>query len=235
MRASGRGRLRGVAALLIAVGLVSGCSSGEHPRDITLTLIRHAESEANAAQIIDTTVPGPPLTAEGMRQAVEAANQLSVNGYDGIYASQLLRAQQSAEPLSSALARQVEVLPGLNEIDAGWFESRSSTLAAGTYLVAPMDWLNGDRSNAIPGSVTGTEFNEQFRAAVRKMYTRGDAKPVAFSHGTAIMLWTLMNVRNPDNSLMTRHPLPNMGRVVVTGNPFTGWRLVDWDGIRDFG
>ncbi|HTM86195.1 MAG TPA: histidine phosphatase family protein, partial [Mycobacterium sp.] len=32
-----------------------------------------------------------------------------------------------------------------------------------------------------------------------------------------------------------RRPLPNMGRVVLTGNPTTGWELVDWDGIRDFG
>jgi hypothetical protein len=22
--------------------------------------------------------------------------------------------------------------------------------------------------------------------------------------------------------------------VVITGNPLTGWTLVDWDGIRDF-
>jgi hypothetical protein len=28
--------------------------------------------------------------------------------------------------------------------------------------------------------------------------------------------------------------LPNTGRVVVTGNPMTGWTLVEWDGIRNF-
>jgi len=27
--------------------------------------------------------------------------------------------------------------------------------------------------------------------------------------------------------------LPNVGRVVITGNPMTGWTLVDWDGIRN--
>jgi hypothetical protein len=29
--------------------------------------------------------------------------------------------------------------------------------------------------------------------------------------------------------------LPNIGRVVVTGNPMTGWTVVEWDGIRNFG
>jgi len=43
-----------------------------------------------------------------------------------------------------------------------------------------------------------------------------------------------MNVKNPKDSLAASHPLPNLGRVVITGNPVTGWTLVDWDGIRDF-
>lgn len=234
MRKSSRRGLRAVAALLAATGLVSGCSSGNHPRDITVTFIRHAESTANAAGVIDTTVPGPPLTAEGVQQALAGAEELSSKGYDGVYASSMLRAQQTAEPMSTALARQVEVLPGLNEIDAGWFEGESTDIAAATYLLAPMGWLNSDRTNTIPGSIDGDVFNEHFRAAVRKMYARGDAKPVAFSHGTAIMFWTLMNVKNPDDTLVTRHPLPNMGRVVIAGNPINGWRLVDWDGIKDF-
>jgi hypothetical protein len=55
-----------------------------------------------------------------------------------------------------------------------------------------------------------------------------------FSHLYAIEYWTQMNVRNAKDSLLTSHPLPNIGRVVITGNPMTGWTLVDWDGIRNF-
>ena len=46
-----------------------------------------------------------------------------------------------------------------------------------------------------------------------------------------IMLWTMMNVRNPNDSLLAAHPLPNTGRVVLRGNPVNGWTLVDWDGV----
>lgn len=74
----------------------------------------------------------------------------------------------------------------------------------------------------------------QFTAAVNKVYNSGHRNPVVFSHANSIMVWTLMNTRNGKESLMNTHPLPNTGRVVITGNPMTGWTLVDWDGIRDF-
>ena len=85
-----------------------------------------------------------------------------------------------------------------------------------------------------PGLGQRQRFNDQFTAAIRKIYDSGHSKPVVFSQGTAIMVWTLLNVKNPKNSLLTSHPLPNVGRVVITGNPMNGWTLVDWDGVRDF-
>jgi hypothetical protein len=43
------------------------------------------------------------------------------------------------------------------------------------------------------------------------------------------MFWVLMNVRNADLSLLSTKPLPNVGRVVITGNPSDGWTLTEWD------
>jgi hypothetical protein len=34
--------------------------------------------------------------------------------------------------------------------------------------------------------------------------------------------------------LATSHPLPNTGRVVISGSPTSGWTLEDWDGIHNF-
>ncbi len=82
--------------------------------------------------------------------------------------------------------------------------------------------------------MTGRQFNDQFTGAVQRIYESGDTKPVAFSSSLSIMMWTLMNARNGKNSLATDHPLPNAGRVVLTGNPTQGWTLVDWDGITSF-
>ncbi|QEN15698.1 histidine phosphatase family protein [Mycolicibacterium sp. ELW1] len=223
-----------IAAFLAAVLLASCSSDTPHDRTITLTFIRHAESEANAAGVIDTSVPGPSLTEAGEQQATAAANRLKSNGYDGVYASDMVRTQQTAAPMAKALGKQVTVLPGLNEISAGWFNGGNVKNAAATYMVAPADWLRGDTDFSIPGSVSGAEFNGKFTGAVQRIYESGNNKPVAFSSAASIMLWTLMNARNAKNSLATDHPLPNTGRVVVTGNPVMGWTLVDWDGITSF-
>lgn len=224
-----------VAAPLVMVMLAAcGTSSAPEARDITLTFIRHAESEANAAEIASTTVPGPPLTPVGQEQAVALADRLSGEGFDGIYASQMVRTQQSAAPLSKELGEQVTVLPGLNEIPAGWFEGIPVADTSGTFLLGPQAWLKGDRRFGIPGSEDGDEFNGAFTNAVQKTYESGDDKPVEFSSGLAVMMWTLMNARNGKQSLLTDHPLPNTGRVVLTGNPTMGWTLMSWDGITNF-
>jgi broad specificity phosphatase PhoE len=224
-----------VAAPLVMVMLAAcGTSSPPEARDVTLTFIRHAESEANAAEIASTTVPGPPLTPVGQEQAAALADRLSGEGFDGIYASQMVRTQQSAAPLSKALGEQVTVLPGLNEIPAGWFEGIPVADTSGTFLLGPQAWLRGDRRFGIPGSEDGDEFNGAFTNAVQRIYESGDDKPIAFSSGLAVMMWTLMNARNGKQSLLTDHPLPNTGRVVLTGNPTMGWTLISWDGITNF-
>ena len=224
-----------VAAPLVMVMLAAcGTSSPPEARDVTLTFIRHAESEANAAEIASTTVPGPPLTPVGQEQATALADRLSGEGFDGIYASQMVRTQQSAAPLSKALGEQVTVLPGLNEIPAGWFEGIPVADTSGTFLLGPQAWLRGDRRFGIPGSEDGDEFNGAFTNAVQRIYESGDDKPIAFSSGLAVMMWTLMNARNGKQSLLTDHPLPNTGRVVLTGNPTMGWTLISWDGITNF-
>jgi broad specificity phosphatase PhoE len=242
---------KALAALVVTI-TIGACSGTPHVRSITLTFIRHAESQSNADHIINTDIPGPGLTEEGQAQAEQLAHQLSRNNFDAVYASDMVRTQETAQPLAHALGKRVEILPGLREINAGWYNDtpKRADLPSSScwpiptnfdpswrcepYLVAPATWLNGDRKDAVPGSISGNEFNDQFSAAVQKIYDSGNTKPVAFSHAEAIMYWTLMNVKNPKDSLVNSHPLPNLGRVVVTGSPAMGWTLVDWDGIRDF-
>ena len=66
---------------------------------MTLTFVRHGESEANAAGVIDTSVPGPHLTDLGRQQAEAVADELVGNNYDGVYASSMIRTQETAQPL----------------------------------------------------------------------------------------------------------------------------------------
>jgi broad specificity phosphatase PhoE len=205
-----------------------GAARAAGPRIITLTLVRHAQSAGNASGLIDTSTPGPELTARGWCQATLDAGLLSANHYDGIHASNMIRTQETATPTAQALGEPVTVLPGLQEIEAGRYEGQPEADAK-AFMAAPMRWLQGDRSARIPGSIDGNQFEARFDDAVQHIYDSGELNPVAFSHAGAIMFWVLMNVDNPDRSLLTSKPLPNMGRVVVTGNPSDGWTLTDWD------
>lgn len=229
-------RVAVVISALSAVMMLAGCGGQSAPdlRNVTLTLVRHGESEADVEKIASTNVPGTPLTEVGRGQADSLANRLSGNDYDGVFASQMIRTEQTAEPMAKALDEQVTVLPGLDDIPAGFFEGVPMSDTSGAYLLGPEGWINGDRRFGIPGSVNGDQFNNDFTGAVQKMYDSGSDKPIAFSSGLSIMIWTLMNARNGKPTLLTDHPLPNVGRVVVTGNPVTGWVLQEWDGITNF-
>jgi broad specificity phosphatase PhoE len=214
-----------VGVAVVAIGCGSARASGPHT--ITLTLIRHAQSAGNASGLIDTSTPGPDLTPRGWCQATLASGQLSSNHYDGVYASPMVRSQETATPTAQALGEPINVLPGLREIEAGEYEGQPETNAK-AFMTAPMRWLQGDRSARIPGSIDGNEFDARFDDAVQRIYDSGELNPVAFSHGGAIMLWVLMNVHDPDRSLLTSKQLTNVGRVVVTGNPSDGWTMTEW-------
>jgi broad specificity phosphatase PhoE len=222
------------ASVLAATVIVGACGGSAQARSITLTFIRNAQSQANADGVIDTEIPGPGLTAQGKGEAQQVVHQAGHNQFDGIYASAMAEAQQTAAPLASELGKQVEVLNGLQSINAGWYNGKPETMASSTYMLAPADWINGDIQDSIPGSVSGKQFNDQFTAAIQRIYNSGHHNSVVFSQGTAIMVWTLINTKNGKNSLLTSHPLPNIGHVVITGDPADGWTLVDWDGIRNF-
>ncbi|OBG30154.1 PE domain-containing protein [Mycobacterium sp. 852002-51057_SCH5723018] len=221
--------------------------TGGNGRSIVIDFVRHGQSIGNAANLIDTAVPGLPLTPLGQQQALAVGGALQGQGpFAGIFASQLIRVQQTAAPLATALGMQVPQLAGLNEVNAGIFDGAPQISPQGLlYLVAPVAWTLGFPLVPMlaPGTahINGVVFDQGFTSALQTMYSSAMANPVvagngqitdvAFSSEFAIEVGTLMNVNNPNPLLMLTHPLPNTGTVVVQGSPQGGWTMVSWDGI----
>jgi broad specificity phosphatase PhoE len=200
------------ATLLAAIVVMLGTALPAWVAEaMTLTFVRHGESEANAAGVIDTSVPGPHLTDLGRQQADAVADELAGNNYDGVYASSMIRTQETAKPLATRLHQDVVVLPGLREIDAGVFEGQSEDSGLGRigYVLAPVAWTLGARFVPVLGSTNGNAFDARVDDAVEIIYDSGDRNAVVFSHGATIMFWTMMNVDNPDLGLILSHPLDN--------------------------
>jgi Histidine phosphatase superfamily (branch 1) len=247
-------RYRYVAIGLLSTSMMSIGSAMAWADDgsIILDFVRHGQSVDNAANIIDTQPPGTALTTTGVQEADAVAQTIqSEYGKDivGVFASEELRTQQTAEPLAKALdmwpLQSDQILSGLNEIPGGTFDGDPTTSLEGIlYLLAPLSWVFGDVLVPDVGdpSVNGVTFDESFGGAVQTIYdgTAGDAvsgtpTDIAYSSEGAIAVWTMMNVNNPDFSVLlqeveqTEGFLPNAGQVVVEGSP-GDWTLVSYDG-----
>ena len=240
---------RCLAVGLLSTALLSTGSAMAWADDgsIVLDFVRHGES--GDMTVVNTLVPGPDLTDTGEQQADDLVKVLSGNGIDDIYASAMIRSQETAMPLAEALNLPIQVLPGLNEIDAGIFEGipvnvGDLPLGGALYLLAPLAWTLGLDFVPQLGSTVdpnGIAFDESFSGAVQSIYDgsvgsdAGNITDAVFSHEGAIAIWTLMNVNNPDFSLVlqellnTGELLPYTGQVVVQGEP-GDWTLVSWDG-----
>jgi hypothetical protein len=251
---SNRNRLRFVVVGLLSTGLMSIGSAMAWADDgsIVLDFVRHGQSIDNAAGIIDTEPPGTGLTTTiGEGQAGTVAQEIQSaygNNIVGLFDSEELRTQQTAVPLEQLLAASghtapLETLPGLNEIPAGIFNGYPTDSLEGIlYLLGPLAWVFG--LDLVPDigdpSVNGVTFDESFGGAVQTIYdgtasATGTPTDVAFSSEGAIAVWTLMNVNNPDFSVLlqeveeTEGFLPNTGQVVIEGSP-GDWTLVSYDG-----
>jgi hypothetical protein len=221
--------------------------TGGNGQSIVIDFVRHGQSIGNATNLIDTGVPGLPLTQLGQQQAVAIGSALKLQGpFAGMFESQLTRVQQTAAPLATMLGMTPPALPGLNEISAGIFDGAAQISPQGLlYLVAPVAWTLGFPIVPMlaPGTanINGIVFDQGFTNALHTMYgtamtnpvlaANGKITDVAYSSEFAIEVGTLMNVNNPDPLLMLTHPLPNTGTVVVQGSPQGGWTMVSWDGI----
>ena len=217
-----------LTATLFAAG-GTACAPTAGADVVTLTLVRHGQSAGNASGLMDTSVPGPTLTPLGGAQAEMIANRLRDNDFDGIYASTMVRTQESAQPMADSLGREVTALPGLREIEAGDFEGQPESSSAKPYYGTVVDWTKGAVDERIPGSVDGNEFDARFDDAVDQIIEDGSRNAVAYSHGAAIAAWTMLNVDNADPQLMLAEPLPNTGYVVVSRHDGR-WHLDTWNG-----
>jgi broad specificity phosphatase PhoE len=232
-----------VTSILLLFGATIPAAAAELMR---VTFIRHGQSYGNTSGLIDTSTPGPVLTPLGQQQAKDIAAKLGDNNYDAIYASTMVRTQLTAAPMSQYLGLPIQVLPGLQEIEAGVFEGTPEAGAQGGYGLYPIGWaLPGaipqipesmfNKSTFMPGTnVNGYVFDERVDAALQTMYDNGDRNAAVFSHGGTIMFWTMMNVQNltvmQKLQLLQTAQLGNTDYVVIEGNNEDGWNLVSWNG-----
>ncbi|WP_164702086.1 histidine phosphatase family protein [Modestobacter sp. KNN46-3] len=98
---------------------------------LTLLLVRHGQSEWNAAGLMQGQTAHVPLTELGHQQAAQAAAELAARTRDGggpgaLVSSDLHRAVQTAEHCAAATGLALSTTPALREQGYGVLEGRPS-------------------------------------------------------------------------------------------------------------
>jgi broad specificity phosphatase PhoE len=96
------------------------------PRSLTVLLVRHGQSEWNAAGLMQGQTPHPSLTERGHAQAAAAAAELTVLRPGALLSSDLVRATQTAEHCARSTGLRFATVPELREQGYGVLEGRPS-------------------------------------------------------------------------------------------------------------
>lgn len=199
---------------------------------LRLVLVRHGQTTANAEGILDTRLPGQPLTEEGRRQAGELAQRLAGEPIVAVYASHALRAQQTARPVAARHGLVAQILAGVHEVFIGDLEGGRTPEAHRVLHELYHAWHSGDLAAARPGGESGKQVLDRYLAgvaAIRSAHRRGAV--VLVSHGAAIRLAVVALAANVDGAFAGPRYLANAAAVLLEADG-AGWRCLRWDDIE---
>ncbi|WOX13702.1 histidine phosphatase family protein [Streptomyces sp. N50] len=196
-----------------------------------LILIRHGQTTANVDYLLDTAIPGADLTDLGRRQAAALPEALADEDIEALYASTLIRTQQTAAPLAAARGLDVRVRDGIRELTAGDLEMLPGDTEPGhEYMRIVFAWAAGDTELRMPGGESGAEALARYDGVIAEAADSGARTVAMISHGAAIRMWTSARADNIDVDFAAARPLDNTGIVVLDGSPADGWKALSWEG-----
>ena len=94
-----------------------------------ILLIRHGENDYVKTNRLAGRLPGVHLNEKGQKQAQALAEHLKEAPIKAVYSSPLERALETAAPIAQALGLEVQLRPGLTEVNIGeWQDQRIKAL-----------------------------------------------------------------------------------------------------------
>jgi len=177
---------------------------------MTLMLIRHGETNLNAARTLQ--FPQTPLGERGLAQARAVGRRLAQRPPAALVSSDMARAYQTAEAISQATGIPIITSPLLGERNFGDLRGRR------------FDDLGYDPIHADEGPPNG-ESMDQFRARIAQAYqwileqrARAGGDLAIVSHGLFIRHFLMGHTRFPEGMAYPEH-LANTSVTVMGAEP----------------
>lgn len=200
-----------------------------------LVLVRHGETEGNVAKILDTKVPGRPLTERGVAQAKAFGAALAAPPRK-LFSSQALRARQTAQHIESVTGVPAQALDGLSEVFVGELEGSDSEAAHELFQTTYKSWHLGELDRRLPGGESGRDVLDRYLPVleeIRQIHLSSgeDGDVLVVSHGAAMRLAGMMlgGVTPP---FTTNNHLDNTETIELlpryAGTEFLSWECTRW-------
>ncbi len=93
--------------------------------NLKIFFLRHGQTELSRDNLFCGSGMNPGITADGLRMAECFADAYSGTPWEAFYASPLVRAVQTATPISKAVGKELILRDGLKEIGYGDWEGKS--------------------------------------------------------------------------------------------------------------
>ncbi len=212
------------------------------PAYVDVLLVRHGESEANAAGRFASHTWDPPLTRAGSLEAERLAQQLGNAPIDHIVTSPLVRAQQTIAPLARLRRLSPIILKDLAEVDLGQWDGRRLKDLETANLPAFQAWRRDPESNPPPGGESIVDVGHRVLAVLAQFLKTCEPNSlvVASTHADCIKgaVLVILEAHGP----AARHIwVPNTGQLLLRRFDNSRWLLVfsppciPRDPVADFG
>ena len=182
-----------------------------------LLFIRHGETDWNRQQRFQGQID-VPLNDIGHAQAARVAARLAADRHDGLIASDLMRARETAQPLAAAWRVQPSLHAGLREQHFGLLEGLDVPTIKERHAELWARWLEHRGDFALPGGGESLrQFHARVMATVRELGEAHAGQRLALvTHGGVLdMLWRSANGL----------PIEGLRRCEI---PNTGLNLLRW-------
>lgn len=140
---------------------------------MTLYFIRHADKGTEECYNDSLRHQDFPITDQGKRRAENLASYFELKEISIVYASEYLRAQQTAKSLASKKGLEIVIDNRLNEIDNGIIEELSDEEIKEKYPSFWNDFFSYSKDVRFPEGETGEEVKARQRSLLNELITRG--------------------------------------------------------------
>ena len=167
--------------------------------DGRLYLVRHGETAANAERLWQGGQGDDPLNERGRAQSMAVAEALSDSEASAIYASDLLRAAETAGIIGARLDLPVDTHPGLREYGFGVLEGATTSEVLAQWKNLLVRWRT-DPSARPPGGESAAEFTQRVGSTLREIVDQHPSERViVVAHGGSLSVALAVLIGEPDN------------------------------------